>query len=293
MTKDNEKAIKRAAISELERLSLFLDTELSVTASMPIEEVEEDLRQMGIDPSRPLFAGTRYPVFAEARDRAGRRARTRGRDALEIQAPAYVYVCDDPLGQECSDDVKFLILKIRHLTRQERYEEALVLARQATELAPDYWRAGVSLGSLLALFGQVAEGDEIFERVVKDSANNPKAVAHGLHARAWVKEVKFELAPSGEALQEVSRWYEQALNLDSSRANTRACLYICRVKEGGGDYGQGILKDSLLHEGFFDALSFELKERGVSALSVLQVLPSWLRRLIHPGQQDFAGVYGY
>lgn len=287
MTKNNKKATEQPAISELERLSLYLDTELSVTAGMPIWEVEEELREMGVDPTRPLSAGTRYPAFTQARDRA----RPHGLSTRGVRASGYVYVCDDQLGHECSDDVKLLILKIRHLTRQERYEEALVLAREATMAAPDYWRAWVSLGSLLAQFGHVAEGDDMFRRVVRDNADNPKALAQGLHARAWAKEVELELAPSGAALRDVSRLYEQSLNLDSSRANTLACLYVCRMKEDGG--GQDLLNKSLLREGFIDALSLELKERGARALDVFQALPSWLKYLINPEHQGLVEGYGY
>jgi hypothetical protein len=54
MSKTNEKLITQIAISELERLSLSLDTELEVVANMPIEEVEDNLRQMGLDPNQPL-----------------------------------------------------------------------------------------------------------------------------------------------------------------------------------------------------------------------------------------------
>ncbi len=56
MSKTKKTAITQDAISELEKLSLSLDTELEVTASMPIEEVEEGLRQMGLDPDQELPA---------------------------------------------------------------------------------------------------------------------------------------------------------------------------------------------------------------------------------------------
>lgn len=54
MSKTNEKAIKRAAVSELEKLSLSIDTDLEVVANMPIEEVEDGLRQLGLDPNQKL-----------------------------------------------------------------------------------------------------------------------------------------------------------------------------------------------------------------------------------------------
>jgi hypothetical protein len=54
MSKTKKNAIIQAAISELEKLSLSLDTELEVVANMPIEEVEEDLRKMGLDPNQRL-----------------------------------------------------------------------------------------------------------------------------------------------------------------------------------------------------------------------------------------------
>jgi hypothetical protein len=84
--------------------------------------------------------------------------------------------------------------------------------------------------------------------------------------------------------------YEQSLNLDGSRANTLACLYVCKMKEDGG--GQDLLNKSLLREGFIDALSLELKERGARALDVFQALPSWLKYLINPSYQGSVEGYG-
>lgn len=54
MSKTKENTITQAAISELEKLSLSLDTELEVVANMPIDEVEDGLRQMGLDPNQRL-----------------------------------------------------------------------------------------------------------------------------------------------------------------------------------------------------------------------------------------------
>lgn len=263
MSKADEKLITRAAISELERLSRFLDTELEVTASMPIEEVENDLREMGFDPNQPL------PKKA-----------------------AYVWVSDEPLRDECTDEIKLLLLEIRHLARQRRYEEALDLAILATESAPHYWRAWKTRGSLLVLFGKTDEGDKIFEQILKDFPNNPKAVAAGLHNRAWVREVRCGLNPSVDELQAVSRLYEKALQFDGSRTNTRACLLINLLMSNSADNNQKLLEDSILHEGFFDALRFELTERGAGALKAFQRLPTWLRHLLYPIRPIFS-VKGY
>ena len=253
MTKADEKLITRAAISELERLSLLLDTELEVTASMSAEEAEDGLRQMGLNPNQPL-----------------------------TKTPAHVYVSDEPLHNECSDEVKLLILEVRHLANQQRYGEALDLAILATQVDPNYWRAWISRGTLLVLFGEVDAGDKIFDRVAKEFSGNPKAVAAGLHGRAWVKEIRCGLDPSADALQEVTNLYEEALRLDSSRANTRASLLIHSMMSDGADDKAKLLKDSLLREGFFDALRFELTERGARASKALQALPAWLRRLLFP-----------
>jgi tetratricopeptide (TPR) repeat protein len=253
MSKTDEKLITRAAISELERLSRFLDTESEAAASMPIEEVENGLRELGFDPDQPL-----------------------------PKRVAYVYVSDEPLQGECSDEMKLLILEIRYLTRQQRYEEALDLAIMATESDSNYWRAWISRGSLLVLFGATDEGDKVFERVLRDFPDNPKAVAAGLHGRAWVQEVRCGLNLSADKIQEVSHLYEKALQFDDSRTNTRACLLINSLMSDRDDNDQKLLEDSALYEGFFDALGFELTKRGAKTLKAFQTLPAWLRHLLYP-----------
>lgn len=253
MTKSDDKLLRRAAISELERLSEFFDAELEVTASVSVEEAEADLRELGHDPDQPLPR----PV-------------------------AYVYVSDEPLRDECAGEVKLMILEIRYLTRQRRYAEALDLAVLATETAPHYWRAWISRASLLVLFGRVEAGERIFERVLEEFSDNAKAVAAGLHGRAWVRDIKCGLDPSGEDLREVSRLYEQALELDDSRANTRACLLIHSLMNERSDNDRRLLEESVMCEGFFDELRFEMAERGARAVEVLRLLPSWLRRLLYP-----------
>jgi tetratricopeptide (TPR) repeat protein len=253
MSKADEKLIKRAAISELERLALLLDTELGVTASMSIEEIEDELRGMGLDPNQPLK-----------------------------KTQAHAYVSDEPLHNECSDEVKLLILEIRHLAHQRRYKEALDLAIMATQVDPNYWRAWISRGTLLVLFGEVDAGNKIFERVSKEFSGNPKAVAAGLHGRAWVKEVRGGLDLSADTLQEVAGLYEEALRLDISRTNTRASLLISSLMSAKTDDKVKLLEDSVLREGFFDALRFEFTERGARARKAMQALPAWLRRLLFP-----------
>jgi tetratricopeptide (TPR) repeat protein len=230
---------------------------------MPVEEVENFLREMGLDPNQPI-----------------------------PKRVAYVSVSDEPLRNECMDEVKLLILEIRCLMRQRRYEEALDLAILATESAPHYWRAWKTRGSLLVLFGKTDEGDRIFEQLLKDFPDNPKAVAAGLHNRAWVREVRCGLSPSADELHEVSRLYEKALQFDSSRVNTRACLLINLLMSNKTDNDQKLLEDSILHEGFFDTLRFELTERGAEALKAFQKLPAWLRHLLYPIRPIF-GVKGY
>lgn len=171
---------------------------------------------------------------------------------------------------------------IRHLARQRRYEEALSLAREATRLAPSYWRARVTLGTLLALFGRVKEAEEIFRQVVTDFADDPKAVAAGLHGHAWLNEIGFGAPPPADAFRETTRLYEAALRLDHSRTNTRACLAVSRLLSGGGGGPEQGLEDSVLHEGFLENLRFELDQRGAWVQEVLKAIPTWLRHLLYP-----------
>ena len=230
-------AVTKAALSEMERFSAFLDEGLG-------------------EPGR-------------AADEA-------------LPERQHVYVADDPLQDECGDEVKLLILGIRCLSRQQRYEEALSLANDAIRLAPSYWRAWINRGTLLALFGKVDDAEEVFGRVVTEFAGDPKAVAAGLHGRAWINELRFDLAPPADVLRETTRLYETSLRLDDSRANTRACLFINRLMSGGVGGHEKILEDSVLREGFLENLRLELDERGAKMHEVLKAIPTWLRHLLYP-----------
>ncbi|HXQ36440.1 MAG TPA: tetratricopeptide repeat protein, partial [Anaerolineales bacterium] len=149
-----------------------------------------------------------------------------------LTRPTHLFVRNDAIKEECSDEVKLLILKIRELVAQQRYDEALDLALKATRIDPNYWRAKTTLGVLLVALEQLGEGDKIFAEVLRDFPNTNKALATALHARAWVAETRCKLRPEAKELQEISRSYEQALKLDPSIANTRASLFICYAKSG-------------------------------------------------------------
>lgn len=202
--------------------------------------------------------------------------------------PVRTYVSDEPLQNECEHEVRLLIIELRHLAKQQRFEEALELAVKATRADPKYWRAWTSLGALLVQLGQVDEGDEVFVRVLKDFADNQKGVAAASHNRAWVRELKSGTSPAESAVSEEAPLYEKALNLDGSRVNTRACLYICWLILGESKKADRLLADSLHHEGFLDALRFELDTRGEKAHKALHELPSWLRNLLYPARPGAA-----
>jgi hypothetical protein len=118
-------------------------------------------------------------------------------------------------------------------------------------------------------------------------------VAAGLHGCAWVKEIRSGLNPSADDVQEMTRLYEEALQLDRSRANTRACLLIHRMMSDETGKEKELLEESVLCEGFFEALRFEINERGTKALSVLHELPTWLRYLLYPSRPICVSGYGY
>src|SRR5687768_4424071 len=136
MVKSRGRGIRQRAISELESLSLSLDEELEITANMTIAEIDDELRELGVDPYRLSSVSLGQMLSEKA----------------EPKSPVYVYVSDDLLDDEITtDEVKILIVELRDLSQQRRYEEALELARRATHLAPHYWRTWVSYGSLVAL----------------------------------------------------------------------------------------------------------------------------------------------
>lgn len=198
------------------------------------------------------------------------------------KVPVYTHVSDEPLRNECTDEAKLLILKIRHLAKQQRYEEAQEVALTATRICPAYWRAWTSLGALLVRLGKIEEGDKVFAQVLKDFPDSSKGMAAALHNRAWVQEIKRGFNASANGLKEQARLYEKALKLDDPRVNTRACLLICRLLLNEKHKAERLLKDSILYEGFLDALRYELDTRGARAHKVLPALPKWLRHLLYP-----------
>jgi tetratricopeptide (TPR) repeat protein len=218
----------------------------------------------------------------------------RGMDNAEPGNPAYVYVSNESLDDEpTTDAVKRLIFALRHLTRQRRYKEALELARRATRLDPHYWRAWISYGSLLALFGNMDEGEAIFHRVLRDFPDNPKAVAAALHNCAFAEEVRCRLKPSAENLREILPRYEGALRLDGSRANTRVSLFINLALSRQFDKGQKVIEGHLESEEIFADMALETEERGareVKTYKFMQVLPlSFRNRLCGAGPAHFGG----
>jgi len=277
MVKNRAQEIRQLAISELEKLAISLDREFEITSTMPIEEIEHELREMGVDPRRlqslsldQMLSGKRLSKNA-----------------------AYVYVSDELLQDE-PIKVKELILQLRYLGRQRRYEEAMRVTEQAISIAPNYWRAKNSYASLCLLMGDLDKGEEIFLQMREEFSDNRKAVAAALHGCACTKEFKGKLNPEEINVLEVSRLYEQALELDDSRANTRACLLINTVLSGEVNKSRKLIEESRQYEGFFEALSFELAERtareyAANIYKVVQVFPIWLRNLLDGSGPELSG----
>ena len=276
------KAIRQQALSELERLAMSLDEAFDITANMSIAELDEELREMGDDPHR-------LPSASLARILTGK-----GR----TQIPAYAFVSDALLRNDpAPPEAKLLILKVRVLGRQQRYKEGGELAEQATRLAPNYSRAWLNHGSLRCLMGDLDGGEAVFHRMRKEFSANSKAVAAALHGCASVKEVKGALGSAEGDLRDVLREYEEALELDGSRANTRACLVINSLLSRQTDKGLKLFEGSLLCEGFFEAMSLELRERGardcgVKMYRVMQALPMWFRNLLDSASPGHAADMG-
>lgn len=270
MGKSRRREITQKAISELETLAEVLDVAFEITADMSAAEVDEGLREMGFVPDR-LPSPNLSRILSDESE----------------PAPSYLYVSDESLRDEPAPaEAKRLILEVRFLGKQQRYAEALALAERATRLAPDYWRAWNSYGTLLAVLGNLDEADAVFRRVLRDFQDNPKAVAAALHNCAFLKEDKCELNPSLDDAREVSRLYEESLGLDGSRANTRACLVINSMLSDQVARGSELLEDSRLCEGFLDAIVLETAERGARPYAapmykVKQAFPVELRNLLY------------
>jgi tetratricopeptide (TPR) repeat protein len=229
------------------------------------------------------FSEVLVPMGRQLRALLNRRLLTTGIKKL----PIHTHVSDELLRNECTDEAKLLILEVRHLSRQQRYEEALELAEKATRTDPKCWRAWTSLGAILVQLNKVDDGSKVFAQVLSDFADNNKAVAAAYHNQAWVLEIKGSYNLSAKALREQARLYERALKLDPARVYSRASLLINRLIRGETDEAErlkaeSLLEHSLLYEGFLDALRFELDTRGARGHKALQRLPTWLRYLLYP-----------
>lgn len=236
-----------------------LDEAFEPNADMTSVEIEDQLQEIGFGTrqSPSLSSGQVLTINSKSK------------------SPAFVCVPNESLSSEpTTDEVKILILEVRELGRQERYKEALELARQATLLEPRCWRAWISYGSLQALSGNLDEGEAIFRRILKDFSDNPKAVAAALHACGFGKEVRCNLDPSEEDLRELLPYYEEAIRLDDSRVDTRACLFINLTKSRQIDKGQKLFEDSLLYEGFLPAMKFQIDERSLRVGKTYTFLPA-------------------
>jgi tetratricopeptide (TPR) repeat protein len=255
---------------------MSLDLDLEITANMTMDQIDDELREMGIDPEQLPSPGLSQTPEKSA-----------------DLPPAYAYVSDELLAEEnATDEVKLLIREVRHLSRRQCYEAALKLAERATVLGPNYWRAWISYGGVQVVLGQLDEGEATFFRIREQFSDNRKAFAAALHGCACVKEIRCKLNPSGEDLLLVTRLYEEALTFDESRANTRACLMINYVLSGQISKSAELLEASLQCEGFFDAMWFELRERGAREYAakmykVMQALPMWFREFLYGSGQGF------
>src|SRR6267142_4133657 len=178
MAKNRGQVIRRLAVAELEKLAISLDREFRITSSLPIEEIDGELRKMGVAP-RHLHSLSLDQMLS------GKRL---------SKSPAYAYVSDELLRDEpISSEVKDLILQLRHLGHQHRYEEALRIAERALLIAPNYWRARNSYGTLCLLLDDLDKGEEIFLQMRVEFSDNPKAVAAALHGCACAKEFRGKL----------------------------------------------------------------------------------------------------
>lgn len=68
MSDFDEKAITETAISNLSELAAHLDIESDVTVNMSLEQVEEELREMGLDPDLPLPSRIRQLISEKSHE---------------------------------------------------------------------------------------------------------------------------------------------------------------------------------------------------------------------------------
>lgn len=206
---------------------------------------------------------------------------------------AVMHVSDEQMIDECNDEAKFLISKVRQMTKQQKYSEALQYAKRATEVDPAAWRAWTSYGALQVRLGRVKEGDAIFKQVIKDFPKSAKALSTAIHNRAWVKAINAGYNPSEKSLMEQAQMYRRALSLDTERIYTRASLLIVYLQLGDLERAHKLLEESVMFEGFLGALRFELDTYGAKVHDLLRLLPTWVRFMLYPVRRSGSGGYEY
>ncbi len=271
MSDTRKQEIRKRAISELKRLAWDIDTDFEVTANLSLAEIDEELRSMGVAPER-LEGLSLEQILAQT---------------SPPKTPAYAYISNELLADEqVSSDAKLLILKLRHLGRQQRYPEVLELSRQVIQLAPNYWRGWISYSGVQVLLGNLHDGKVILDRILRDYSENPKALGAAFHGQGNLREIRSRLNLSVNELMEVTKLYEEALKFDPFRTNTRACLIINYALSGEVEKSRQLIEESSHYEGFFDEMSHELRERGERGYAakmyrVLPAFPMWFRNLMH------------
>lgn len=188
-------------------------------------------------------------------------------------------IANDPIGGECGNGSKALIERAKELTAQGEYEQALEQARRAAELYPGCWRAYTTMGGLLAKLGCESEANDVLNDVLLRFSYDKKACACALNNLGGILEAKTRHDPCKELLLEECRLFEESLQLDPDRLDTRASLAIALTRLKEVRQAERLIEDSLVYRGFPEAFLFELESQGL-VVEILSKLPRWVERLL-------------
>jgi hypothetical protein len=200
-------------------------------------------------------------------------------EAVKETGEVITHISDEPVEDDCGNNAKDLIEKVKELTAQGQYGEALKFARQCTEIAPDCWRGFTSKAGLLAKEGFIEEAEEVLSDVLRKFHHNNKACACALHNKAGILEATSGRNPLRKLLLSLRHMLEESLRLDPERIYTRASLAIVLTQLDELSQAERLIEDSLTYRGFPEAFLFELESRGI-VVEVLSKLPRWIERIL-------------
>lgn len=180
------------------------------------------------------------------------------------------------------DRIRLLILEARACGKKKQWDEVERLSKEALELDPKAWRAMLNFGIARGKKGHLSEAEKIFLEMLELFAGNEKALPAIYSNLGWIEVVKSGGSRDIKSLRKQAKYFEKSLKLQPSGLDTRAILILCYALMGEKEKANDLFMDSLKYRFFFDALRFEVENKGWLGHEALKELPIWLYPILFP-----------